>query len=150
MPDYRSDAPSVNLFTADEELGCFGAKKLVEAGKGAARYAIVGEPTSLRPIRANKGYCLAEVEVLGKEGHSAYPESGASAIFRSASAAGDSGSPSTSGTPASPPSRSRTSIGTCPSSGTSAPLSLLSAAATVAPPPEPNSSVCSPQCGQTR
>jgi acetylornithine deacetylase len=69
-------------FTADEELGCFGAKKLLEAGKGGARYAIVGEPTRLQPIRANKGYCLAEVEVVGKEGHSAYPESGASAIFR--------------------------------------------------------------------
>lgn len=72
------------VFTADEELGCFGAKKLVEAGLGRARYAIVGEPTALTPIRANKGYCLAEVEVKGVEGHSAYPESGASAIFRAA------------------------------------------------------------------
>jgi acetylornithine deacetylase len=71
-------------FTADEEMGCLGAKKLLDAGKGGAKYAVIGEPTSLRPIRANKGYCLAEVEVLGKEGHSAYPESGASAIFRSA------------------------------------------------------------------
>jgi len=68
-------------FTADEELGCFGAKKLVEAGKGGARYALVGEPTSLQPIRANKGYCLAEVDIAGREGHSAYPASGASAIF---------------------------------------------------------------------
>jgi acetylornithine deacetylase len=70
------------IFTADEELGCFGAKKLLDAGLGRARHAIVGEPTSLVPIRANKGYCLAEVEVKGVEGHSAYPESGASAIFR--------------------------------------------------------------------
>ena len=37
-----------------------------------------------RPIRANKGYCLAEIEVSGKEGHSAYPDTGASAIFRAA------------------------------------------------------------------
>jgi len=44
------------------------------------------------------------------------------------------------GTPASPPSRSRWSIGTCPSSGTLAPVSLDSDAATAAPPPEPNSS----------
>ncbi len=72
------------IFTADEELGCVGAKKLVEAGKGRARRAIVGEPTSLRPIRANKGYCLAEVDVGGKEGHSAYPDTGASAVFRAA------------------------------------------------------------------
>ena len=72
------------IFTADEEVGCLGAKMLLEARRGAARNAIVGEPTSLRPIRANKGYCLAEIEVSGKEGHSAYPETGASAIFRAA------------------------------------------------------------------
>lgn len=70
------------LFTADEEVGCVGAKRLAQEGIGRARYAIVGEPTSLRPIRANKGYCLGEVELRGVEGHSAYPESGRSAIFR--------------------------------------------------------------------
>ncbi|MEW5738516.1 MAG: acetylornithine deacetylase [Myxococcota bacterium] len=76
--------PVLLAFTADEELGCVGAKKLLEAGKGRTKRAIIGEPTSLRPIRANKGYCLAEVEVRGKEGHSAYPDTGASAIFRAA------------------------------------------------------------------
>jgi len=75
-------APLMVVLTADEELGCEGAKHLVSLGKGRARHAIVGEPTSLVPVRAHKGYCLAEVEVLGKEGHSAYPDSGASAIFR--------------------------------------------------------------------
>lgn len=80
----RITKPLMLLFTADEELGCVGAKKLLEAGKGACRRAIIGEPTSLRPIRANKGYCLAEIEVFGKEGHSAYPDTGASAIFRAA------------------------------------------------------------------
>jgi acetylornithine deacetylase len=75
-------APLMVILTADEEVGLVGAKRLVEAGLGRARHAIVGEPTSLRPVRANKGYCLAEVEVSGKEGHSAYPETGASAIFR--------------------------------------------------------------------
>lgn len=78
----RLKAPLMVVLTADEEIGLVGAKKLVEAGKGRARHAIVGEPTSLVPVRANKGYCLGEVEVRGKEGHSAYPESGASAIFR--------------------------------------------------------------------
>ena len=72
------------IFTADEEVGCAGAKQLVLAGRGQAKHAIIGEPTSLTPIRANKGYCLAEVEILGKEGHSAYPDSGPSAIFRTA------------------------------------------------------------------
>jgi acetylornithine deacetylase len=76
--------PAMLVFTADEELGCVGAKKLVEGGLGKTKRALIGEPTSLRPIRANKGYCLAEVEVHGKEGHSAYPDTGASAVFRAA------------------------------------------------------------------
>ena len=76
--------PLMVLFTADEEVGCVGAKRLVDAGVGRARYAIVGEPTQLRPIRANKGYCLAEVEVRGREGHSAYPDVGTNAIFHAA------------------------------------------------------------------
>ena len=35
-------------------------------------------------MRAGKGYCLAEVTVLGREAHSAYPTVGASAIVRAA------------------------------------------------------------------
>lgn len=76
--------PLALIFTADEEVGCMGAKKLEEARAIVARYAIVGEPTSLQPMRAGKGYCLAEVIVGGREGHSAYPATGASAIFRAA------------------------------------------------------------------
>ncbi|MCA1564321.1 MAG: acetylornithine deacetylase [Acidobacteria bacterium] len=76
--------PLALVFTADEEVGCLGAKRLAESGALAARYAIVGEPTSLQPVRAGKGYCLAEVRVGGSEGHSAYPALGASAIFRAA------------------------------------------------------------------
>jgi acetylornithine deacetylase len=78
----RLKKPLLLCFTADEEVGCYGAKQLVNAKLGRSKRAIVGEPTSLTPIRANKGYCLAEVEISGKEGHSAYPDSGASAIFR--------------------------------------------------------------------
>jgi acetylornithine deacetylase len=76
--------PLALVFTADEEIGCLGAKRLVEAGAMSVRNAIVGEPTSLQPMRAGKGYCLAEIIVRGREGHSAYPSVGASAIFRAA------------------------------------------------------------------
>lgn len=76
--------PLALVFTADEEIGCLGAKHLSAARALAARYAVVGEPTSLQPMRAGKGYCLAEVMVRGREGHSAYPALGASAIFRAA------------------------------------------------------------------
>lgn len=76
--------PLALLFTADEELGLIGAKHLATAQALRLRYAIVGEPTSLQPMRAGKGYCLATVTVRGQEAHSAYPKFGASAIFRAA------------------------------------------------------------------
>ncbi|MGH9944852.1 MAG: acetylornithine deacetylase [Pyrinomonadaceae bacterium] len=76
--------PLALVFTADEEVGCLGAKRLAEAQAFRARAAVVGEPTSLQPMRAGKGYCLAEVTVAGREGHSAYPALGASAVFRAA------------------------------------------------------------------
>lgn len=76
--------PLALVFTCDEEIGCLGAKRLANAKPFTARYAIVGEPTSLQPMRAGKGYCLAEIIVRGREAHSAYPQLGASAIFRAA------------------------------------------------------------------
>ena len=76
--------PLALIFTADEEVGLIGAKRLADARPLRARYSIVGEPTSLQPMRAGKGYCLAEIIVRGREGHSAYPALGASAIFRAA------------------------------------------------------------------
>ncbi len=76
--------PLALVFTSDEEIGCLGAKRLADAKPFVARYAIVGEPTSLQPMRAGKGYCLAEITVRGREAHSAYPALGASAIFRAA------------------------------------------------------------------
>jgi acetylornithine deacetylase len=80
----RLRKPLALVFTAEEEIGCLGAKRLAQARPFAARYAIVGEPTSLQPMRAGKGYCLAEIIVRGREAHSAYPQLGASAIFRAA------------------------------------------------------------------
>jgi acetylornithine deacetylase len=73
-------APLTLAFTADEEVGCLGSKQLLAEGRVHPRHAIVGEPTSLVPVRAHKGYCAVEVRVSGVEGHSAYPEVGASAI----------------------------------------------------------------------
>jgi acetylornithine deacetylase len=80
----RLRRPVALVLTADEEIGCLGAKRLAEARPFRARHAVVGEPTSLRPMRAGKGYCLAEVLVRGREAHSAYPDLGASAITRAA------------------------------------------------------------------
>jgi acetylornithine deacetylase len=78
--------PLMVLITADEEVGCLGAKKLLEefeekGGRPRPRRAIIGEPTRMVPIRGHKGYCLAEISITGGEGHSAYPDTGASAIL---------------------------------------------------------------------
>lgn len=80
----RLRRPLALALTADEEVGCLGAKRLAAARPFRACHAVVGEPTSLRPMRAGKGYCLAEVVVRGREAHSAYPALGASAITRAA------------------------------------------------------------------
>jgi acetylornithine deacetylase len=72
------------VLTAEEEIGCVGARHLLQASLLQPRHVLVGEPTSLRPARAGKGYGLAEVRVFGKEAHSAHPAQGISAIYRAA------------------------------------------------------------------
>ena len=84
IENVNINKPLALIFTADEEIGLRGAKQLAEAKPLRVRYSIVGEPTSLKPIRAGKGYSLAEVIVKGREAHSAYPAIGASAVFRAA------------------------------------------------------------------
>jgi len=76
--------PLALIFTADEEIGLRGAKHLAQVKPFQIRYSIIGEPTSLQPIRAGKGYSLGDVIVRGRESHSAYPALGASAIVRAA------------------------------------------------------------------
>jgi acetylornithine deacetylase len=72
------------VLTADEEIGCIGASHLTANNVLRPRRMIIGEPTSLHPARAGKGYCLAEVIVHGKEAHSAHPQQGKSAIYEAA------------------------------------------------------------------
>jgi acetylornithine deacetylase len=72
------------VLTADEEIGCLGAHRLLASNLVRPRRLVIGEPTSLRPARAGKGYCLAEVTVIGAEAHSAHPLQGRSAIYGAA------------------------------------------------------------------
>lgn len=72
------------VLTADEEIGCIGANHLIASGLLRPRQVVIGEPTSLHPARAGKGYCLAEIMVFGEEAHSALPQKGKSAIYRAA------------------------------------------------------------------
>ncbi len=72
--------PLIILATADEESSMDGARALVEAGRPKARYALIGEPTSLTPIHAHKGIMMEKVRITGKAGHSSNPGLGNNAL----------------------------------------------------------------------
>lgn len=73
-------APLILLATADEESSMSGAKALVKAGKPKARYAVIGEPTNLRPIRMHKGILMEAIHIKGQSGHSSDPSLGNNAM----------------------------------------------------------------------
>lgn len=72
--------PLILLATADEESSMNGARQLAAAGRPKARAAIIGEPTSLVPVRMHKGIMMQAVRVTGQAGHSSNPELGNSAL----------------------------------------------------------------------
>ena len=72
--------PLIILATADEESSMNGARALAAAGKPKARAAIIGEPTSLVPIRMHKGIMMQAVRVTGSAGHSSNPALGNNAL----------------------------------------------------------------------
>ncbi|HET9087652.1 MAG TPA: acetylornithine deacetylase [Acidobacteriaceae bacterium] len=84
IPADRNASTMALVFTAEEEIGCVGARKLIDADLLRARHLVIGEPTSLRPARAGKGYGLANIRVRGKQAHSAFPAQGRSAIYNAA------------------------------------------------------------------
>jgi acetylornithine deacetylase len=84
VPVQQIDGTVAIVLTAEEEIGCLGAQRLVASDVIRPRRVVIGEPTMLHPARAGKGYCLAEINVHGKEAHSAHPAQGASAIYRAA------------------------------------------------------------------
>lgn len=73
-------APLIILATCDEECSMAGARALVEAGKPAARFAVIGEPTSMKPLRMHKGVMMERVLIEGRSGHSSDPALGANAL----------------------------------------------------------------------
>ena len=73
-------APLIIIATCDEESSMAGAKALVEASKPQARFALIGEPTSLKPIRLHKGVMMERVKILGNSGHSSDPSLGNNAL----------------------------------------------------------------------
>lgn len=72
--------PLIILGTADEESSMVGARSLVDAGRPRCRAAIIGEPTSLVPVRMHKGIMMEGIRVRGRSGHSSNPALGNSAL----------------------------------------------------------------------
>ncbi len=70
-------------FSYDEEVGCRGAPDLLRAMMQAVALpalAIVGEPTTMRVVRAHKGKVARRLTMTGRTGHSAMPHRAANAV----------------------------------------------------------------------
>jgi acetylornithine deacetylase len=80
LPDFEPRQPLIILATADEESSMDGARALAKLGRPKARYAVIGEPTGLKPIRLHKGIMMEGLRVQGAAGHSSDPSLGKNAI----------------------------------------------------------------------
>ena len=70
-------------FSYDEEIGCVGAKRLVETMAGfevKPRIGLIGEPTDMAMVLGHKGKVSYRGTVTGLSCHSAYISSGVNAV----------------------------------------------------------------------
>ncbi len=76
--------PLIVLATADEETSMSGAKAIARhaqsLGLNNARYAIIGEPTDMQPVRMHKGMMMEAIQLTGRAGHSSDPALGNNAL----------------------------------------------------------------------
>lgn len=78
---FEPDATLELALVSDEESGGFqGAGYLVEKGLISPDIAIVGEPTSLRVVRAQRGIAWSRITTRGVAAHGSAPERGVNAI----------------------------------------------------------------------
>ncbi len=80
LPLDQLRQPLTILATADEESSMCGAKSLSELHRRLGRHALIGEPTSLKPIHMHKGISMESVRLTGKAGHSSDPALGINAL----------------------------------------------------------------------
>lgn len=78
--DTPLQQPLIILATSDEETSMFGARKLAELGRPKARYAVIGEPTGMKPVHAHKGVMMESIRLQGRSGHSSDPSLGINAM----------------------------------------------------------------------
>ena len=68
------------LATADEETTMLGTRTFIQHTHIRPDCAVIGEPTSLKPVRAHKGHIGQALRIVGKSGHSSDPAKGINAI----------------------------------------------------------------------
>lgn len=79
--------PIYLAFSYDEEIGCLGAPRLIErlmADHPRPAAVVVGEPTMMAPVVAQKGVTNLRTTVTGREAHSSQVNQGVSAIHLAA------------------------------------------------------------------
>lgn len=77
------ERPIYLAFSYDEEVGCLGAPRLIErlmADHPRPAAVIVGEPTLMAPVVAQKGVTNLRTTVTGREAHSSQVNQGVSAV----------------------------------------------------------------------
>ena len=78
--DAKWKAPLTIVATSDEESSMAGARALAESNIPKAQFAVIGEPTDLKPIFAHKGFMMLKISLQGASGHSSDPELGHNAL----------------------------------------------------------------------
>jgi acetylornithine deacetylase len=76
--------PVYFAFSYDEEIGCLAGPELAAAIKNHYKtkpeFAIIGEPSMMKPVIGQKGICVLETTVYGSAGHSSRIRQEVSAI----------------------------------------------------------------------
>lgn len=83
MATQSLQTPIHLAFSYDEEIGCVGVKKLIDAMQGfevKPRIGLIGEPTDMKMVVGHKGKAAFRVEFTGSSCHSAYITKGVNAV----------------------------------------------------------------------
>ena len=83
LTERKLQTPIHLAFSYDEEIGCVGARQLVDTMAGfevKPKLGLIGEPTSMNMVLAHKGKLSYRVRLSGLSCHSAYISSGVNAV----------------------------------------------------------------------
>lgn len=79
--EFHPQADLILAFTAGEETGLFGAKKMAERKSlQGAKYLVVAEPTDLNVFIAEKGVLWVDIRAAGRTAHGSMPNLGINAV----------------------------------------------------------------------